>query len=114
MHIIKDETEKLREYYQEKSLGALHALPMQTSCVPRSHLQGGSVAHHLEDPCLRPDAVKPSRILGDLTSCSAPRPKETAPRQCEKQSRTSPSSDSAPLWPFAYMPPCADCRLVPL
>ena len=26
VHIIKDETEKLREYYQEKSLGAPHAI----------------------------------------------------------------------------------------
>ena len=43
MHIIKDETEKLREYYQEKSLGALHALPMQTACIPWSRLQRGSM-----------------------------------------------------------------------
>ena len=43
MHIIKDETEKLREYYQEKSLGALHVLPVQTICSPWSCPQRGSM-----------------------------------------------------------------------
>ena len=33
VHIVKDETEKLREYYQEKSLGAPHAC-LQCSSLP--------------------------------------------------------------------------------
>lgn len=36
VHIVKDETEKLREYYQEKSLG----MPPQTCASPSHHLWG--------------------------------------------------------------------------
>ena len=33
VHIVKDETEKLREYYQEKSLGAPHPITLQSLTV---------------------------------------------------------------------------------
>ena len=66
VHIIKDETEKLREYYQEKSLGApQYHIPALITCLqslrPSIRLTF-SRAHHLQEHCFdtfSPEPVTP-------------------------------------------------------